>query len=676
MRVIDANLHISTMTSNNPTLTDLQNHWARTFIEELVRKSIFTGFPDRTFLPDRSMTRAEFATTIQKAFNQPRRRPYTPFNDVAISHWAAPAIQAAFEMQFLSGYPGNVFRPQGNITRLEVWLALGSGLALASSLSPSLGLEQVYSDANLIPTWARNPVSLATQAGMVVNYPNLQLLQPQKNATRGEVAAILYQALVYLGQAPDLDSPYLVRPGQTPIPTVKVNHRREFRGAWIAAVWNIDFPSQTGLSAAQQQAEMVSLLDRLQSLNFNAVILQVRIEGDALYASSLEPWSVWLTGTQGQAPGYDPLAFAIAECRKRGLEIHAWFNPYRARSRSTPIPQAGNHISVTNPDCVYRHGNLLWMDPGKKVVQDLTFNVIIDVVRRYDVDGVHLDDYFYPYPVAGQEFPDRATYNAYRQAGGNLSLNDWRRENVNQMVQRLQQGIKAVKPYVKFGISPFGIYRPDQPPGIKGLDQYDQLYADPKKWLAQGWIDYIAPQLYWLMDAPAQSYQTLLNWWLDQNPQMRHVYAGNNISRLDGKVWQVGEFDRQITLSRSWEKRLSLGNIFYSMKALRDNKQGISDLLKTKFYQQLALPPMMEWLNIPAAAPPSKVTKQGDTLTWQAGTNNLSNLRCWTLYQQQGSSWQLVQVIPSSVNSIKINPGTYALCGVDRTNRESLGIVI
>lgn len=672
------------MTSNNPTLTDLQNHWARNFIEELVRRGIFSGFPGRpgaaeqyrTFRPDQPMIRAEFAATIQKAFNQPRRRPYIPFNDVLISSWAAPAIQAAFEMQFLSGYPGNVFRPQGNITRLEVLLALGSGLALANSLNPSLRLEQIYSDANLIPPWARNPVSLATQAGMVVNYPSLQLLQPQRNATRGEVAAILYQALVYLGQAPDLDSAYLVRPGQNPIQTVQVGHRREFRGAWIATVWNIDFPSQTGLSAAQQQAEMVGLLDRIQSLNLNAVILQVRIEGDALYASSFEPWSVWLTGTQGQSPGYDPLGFAIAECRKRGLEIHAWFNPYRARSRSTAIPHAGNHISVTNPDCVYRHGNLLWMDPGKKVVQDLTFNVITDVVRRYDVDGVHLDDYFYPYPVAGQEFPDRATYNAYRQNGGSLSLNDWRRENVNQMVQRLHQGIKALKPYVKFGISPFGIYRPDQPPGIKGLDQYDQLYADPKKWLAQGWIDYIAPQLYWAIDPPAQSYRSLLNWWLDQNPQMRHVYTGNNISRLDGKVWQVGEFDRQLTLSRSWEKRLSLGNIFYSMKVLRDNKEGIGDLLKTKFYQSLALPPVMEWLNSPAAATPTKVTKQGDTLTWQVVTNNPSHLRCWTLYQQQGNNWQLVQVIPSAVTSIKINPGTYALCAVDRNNRETLGVVI
>ena len=672
------------MTSNNPTLTDLQNHWARTFIEELVKRNIFSGFPGRpgvaeqyrTFRPDQSMIRAEFAATIQKAFNQPRPRPYIPFNDVLINSWAAPAIQAAFEMQFLSGYPGNVFRPQGNITRLEVLLALGSGLSLASNLTPNISLEQVYSDANLIPAWARNPVALATQAGMVVNYPNLQLLQPQKNATRGEVAAILYQALVYLGQAPALDSTYLVRPGQTPVQTVKVNHRREFRGAWIATVWNIDFPSQTGLPAAQQQAEMISLLDRIQSLNLNAVILQVRIEGDALYASGIEPWSVWLTGTQGQAPGYDPLAFAIAECRKRGLEIHAWFNPYRARSRSTTIPHAANHISVTNPDVVYRYGNLLWMDPGKKVVQDLTFNVITDVVRRYDVDGVHLDDYFYPYPVAGQDFPDQATYNAYRQSGGNLNLNDWRRENVNQMVQRLHQGIKAVKPYVKFGISPFGIYRPDQPPGVKGLDQYDQLYADPKKWLDRGWIDYIAPQLYWLMDPPAQSYRTLLNWWLDQNPQMRHVYTGNNISRLDGKVWQVGEFDRQIALSRSWSDRLSLGNIFYSMKALRDNKEGISDLLKTKFYQQLALPPVMEWLNISAVTPPSKVTKQGDTLTWQVGANNLSHLRCWTLYQQQGSNWQLVQVIPTSVTSVKINSGTYALCGVDRNNRETLGVVV
>jgi uncharacterized lipoprotein YddW (UPF0748 family) len=459
---------------------------------------------------------------------------------------------------------------------------------------------------------------------------------------------------------------------------VKVSHRQEFRGAWIAAVWNIDFPSAPGLSTAQQQAELVGLLDRLQSLNVNAVIMQVRIEGDALYASNLEPWSVWLTGTQGKAPDpfYDPLEFAIAECRKRGLEFHAWFNPYRARSRSTVIPHAANHISVTNPDCVYSYANLLWMDPGKKVVQDLTFNAIVDVVRRYDVDGIHLDDYFYPYPVTGKDFPDQSTYNSYLQGGGSLNLKDWRRDNVNQMVRRLSQGIKAIKPYVKFGISPFGIYRPDQPPGVKGLDQFDQLYADPKKWLAEGSIDYLAPQLYWLIDPPAQSYRTLLNWWLDQNPQMRHVYAGNNISRLDGKVWQVGEFDRQLTISRDWFDRLSLGNIFYSMKALRDNKEGISDLLKTKFYQNLALPPVMTWLNSPAATPPTKVTRQGDTITWQNTGNSINSLRCWTLYQQQGNNWQLIRIIPAQATSAKVYPGNYALCGVDRTNRESLGVVV
>ncbi len=659
------------MTTGNLLLTDLQNHWARTFIEVLVQKNVFSGFPDRTFRPDRPMTRAEFAATILKAFNQPRRRSYIPFGDVPGNNWAAPAIQAAFEMQFLSGYPGNVFRPQGNITRLEVWLSLVSGLALAEKIKPSVNLEQVYQDAGLIPLWARNAIDLATQAGMVVNYPNLKFLEPQRNATRGEVAVIIYQALVYLGQAPDLNSPYLVRSN-----TVSVSHRREFRGAWVTTAWNIDFPTKTTLSTSEQQAELIAILDRLQALNFNAVIMQFRVDGDALYASELEPWSEWLTGTQGKAPDpfYDPMAFTIAECRKRGLELHAWFNPYRAKSHNLPLDHPPNHVTNTHPQGVHPYGNFLWMDPGDRKIQDLTYNVIMDVVRRYDVDGVHIDDYFYPYPISGQTFPDQTTYDAYRQGGGTMIRNDWRRDNVNQMVKRLFQGIKAAKPHVRFGISPFGIYRPDQPPGIRGLDQYDQLYADPKKWLAEGWVDYIAPQLYWRIDPIAQSYRQLLNWWLDQNPQMRHVYVGNNITRLENKVWQAEEFDRQITISRSWESRLSLGNIFYSMRIIRDNAEGIADLLKANFYQQLALPPIMPWLNTPAASLPTQVRRQGDTISWQLG--NIQNLRCWTLYQKQGNTWQLVQILPATATSVRVSAGDYALSAVDRANRESLGIAI
>jgi uncharacterized lipoprotein YddW (UPF0748 family) len=661
------------MTTGNLLLTDLQNHWARIFIEALVQKNVFSGFPDRTFRPDRSMTRAEFAATILKAFQQPRRRNYVPFGDVPGNNWAAPAIQAAFEMQFISGYPGNVFRPQGNITRLEVWLSLVSGLALAAKISPSVNLEQVYQDAGLIPLWARNAIALATQAGMVVNYPNLKFLEPHRNATRGEVAGIIYQALVSLGQAPELNSPYLVRTN-----AVAVSHRREFRGAWVTTAWNIDFPTKTTLSTSQQQAELIEILDRLQALNFNAVMMQFRVDGDALYASDLAPWSEWLTGTQGKAPEpfYDPLEFTIAQCRQRGLELHAWFNPYRARSHNRPLAHPPNHITNTHPQGVHPYGNFLWMDPGDQKIQDLTYNVIMDVVRRYDVDGVHIDDYFYPYPISGQAFPDQTTYDAYRQGGGTMSRNDWRRHNVNQMVQRLHQGIKAAKPHVRFGISPFGIYRPDQPSGIRGLDQYDQLYADPKKWLAEGWVDYIAPQLYWRIDPPAQSYRTLLNWWLDQNPQMRHVYVGNNITRLENQVWLAEEFDRQITLSRSWESRLSLGNIFYSMRIIRDNTQGIADLLKANFYQHLALPPVMPWLNPPAATPPTQVRRQGDTISWQIGNNKIQNLRCWTLYQKQGNAWQLVQILPANATSVRVGEGDYALSAVDRANRESLGITI
>ncbi len=659
-------------------LTDLQTHWAGSLITALVNLGIFSGFPDRTFRPEQSMTRAEFAATLHQAFSQPRRRTYTPFSDVPASHWAAPAIRTAFEMQFLSGYPGNIFRPQGPITRLEVLLSLVSGLALGENLTPHLNLEQVYNDASLIPTWARPAVRLATQAELVVNYPDLQRFTPHRSATRGEVGAIIHQALVYLGRRPRQDFPYLVALERQIGPTVQVNHRREFRGAWVASVWNIDFPSSAHLPTSQQQAELIALLERLQALNFNAVILQVRPEGDALYASSLEPWSAWLTGVQGRAPEpfYDPLELAIAAGHQRGLEVHAWFNPYRARSRGTAIAQAPSHITNTHPQAVYRYGTQLWMDPGLPIVQERTVNAILDVVRRYDIDGVHLDDYFYPYPIADQPFPDQATYNAYRQRGGRLSLEDWRRDNVNQLVQRLAQSIKAIKPHVRFGISPFGIYRPGQPPGIQGLDQYNQLYADPKQWLAAAWVDYIAPQLYWPIDPPAQSYRSLLNWWLDQNPQMRHIYTGNNISNLNGKAWTISEFEQQVTLSRSWETRLSLGNIFYSLKTLRDNQDGIATALRAQFYQQPALPPVMQWLSTVAAPPPLQVMRQGDTIQWQADRQAATTIRGWTLYQQQGTTWELMQILPATATTVRVNPGRYALAAVNRANRESLGVVV
>ena len=284
---------------------------------------------------------------------------------------------------------------------------------------------------------------------------------------------------------------------------------REFRGAWIATVNNIDWPSKPGLSTAAAQKELRAIIERAAQLKLNALIFQVRPACDALYVSKLEPWSEFLTGEMGKAPSpaWDPLAFAITEAHKRGLELHAWFNPYRARYSRTHGTVASTHISKTQPAVVKSYAGYQWMDPAEPKATAHSLAVILDVVRRYAVDGVHIDDYFYPYPVKGdkgkwKDFPDGASWKKYK---GKLTRGDWRRDHINRFVQRMYAEVKKIRPTVKVGISPFGIWRPGHPQQIKGLDAYEALYADARKWLNEGWLDYCAPQLYWRIAPKAQS---------------------------------------------------------------------------------------------------------------------------------------------------------------------------
>ncbi|TAE05392.1 MAG: hypothetical protein EAZ96_05685 [Oscillatoriales cyanobacterium] len=672
------------MVSNNISFSDIQNHWARQFIEGLMERAIVSGLPDRTFSPNTNLTRAQFATIVSKAFPTPDKQTYQPFADVPTTYWAAPAIQTAFKRGFISGYPNNLFKPENKITRVEAFLALVSGIFDANTAPPTnLVLSNIYQDSTEIPNYAKSAIALATQSEIVVNYPNLKLLNPAGNATRADVCAWVYQALVYLKKAPKIPSQYIVTIGKNPppaLPTVQVSHQREFRAAWVTTVWNIDWPSSAKLSTEQQKNELLKILDRLADMNFNAVILQIRPAGDALYASELEPWSAWLTGTQGKPPQpyYDPLEFAIIESHKRNIEVHAWLNPYRAKVSSKTPATVSPHISVTNPECVYAWGDQLWMDPGIATVQDRTYKVIIDVVKRYDIDGIHFDDYFYPYPIAGKEFPDSKTYNNYRSQGGKLSLGDWRRENVNSLIKRVAEGIKSTKSHVKFGISPFGIYRPGQPPGSRGLDTYEALYADSKKWLELGWVDYLTPQLYWRIDETAQSYPMLLNWWVANNPKQKHIYAGNNLGLLDGNKWTVAEINKQIQITRNLDEKLALGNIFFSMKSFTDNRQQIYDSLKATTYANLALVPAMPWLK--GTPPPTptgievKKVANSSVLSW----NNLAgnNICSWTIYQKNGNSWKLMRILNAETAEIAIQPGTYALCAVSRMAVESAGVVV
>ncbi len=453
---------------------------------------------------------------------------------------------------------------------------------------------------------------------------------------------------------------------------------REFRGAWVATVGNIDWPSQPGLPTAQQMSELLAILDRAVELRLNAIILQVRPSCDALYVSRLEPWSEYLSGRMGQGPNppYDPLAFAVEEAHKRGLELHAWFNPYRARTPSARSPVSNNHISKERPNMVKSYGGYLWLDPGDTNVQAYILRVMLDVLRRYDVDGIHIDDYFYPPPqkdVAGKilPFPDWSSWRGYLAGGGRLSREDWRRENVNNLVQTMYRAIKSEKPHVKFGVSPSGIWRPGTPPQIKGFDPYALIYADSRKWFANGWLDYFAPQLYWEIQAPGQSYPVLLKWWSSQNLKERHLWPGNAVSRLaSGRP--ATEILNQIQLTR--QEAGAGGNILWNFKPLLVNQGNIVAGLKDGVYEQPALVPASPWLS--RTQPPQpicSVVPMGTSnlkLNWRAGNSNEPAL--WLLQTKVAAGWG-AQVLPGQQHTWTVSslPQVVALSAVDRFGNAS-----
>jgi uncharacterized lipoprotein YddW (UPF0748 family) len=389
---------------------------------------------------------------------------------------------------------------------------------------------------------------------------------------------------------------------------------REFRAAWVATVGNIDWPSRPGLVPEIQRREALAILDLARQTGLNAVVLQVRASADAFYDSPVEPWSAYLTGRQGVAPepGYDPLAFWVKEAHRRGLLLHAWFNPFRARVAGARYDESDKHISKTRPDLVRSYGTMLWLDPGEPEARAITLSVVLDIVRRYDVDGVHIDDYFYPYPIAdpqrpGKEldFPDDPSWTKAQASGVTLTRADWRRDNIHRLIEQISKSIKAEKPQVLFGISPFGIPRPGQPVGVKGFDQYDKLYADAVHWVGQGWADYFSPQLYWKVDAPGQPFQPLLDHWIKVNSKNRHIWPGLSISRVreGNSGYDPAEILRQITLIRQTPG--STGHILFSFKALQANRLKLTDKLRDGPYKTPALVPISPWI---ASKPPAKPT--------------------------------------------------------------------
>lgn len=438
---------------------------------------------------------------------------------------------------------------------------------------------------------------------------------------------------------------------------------REFRGVWVATVNNIDWPSKRGLPAEQQRAEITAILDKSKALGLNAVIFQVRPATDALYASSLEPWSEYLTGTQGQSPGYDPLAVWIEEAHKRGLELHAWFNPYRSRHHEAKSPLAPNHLSRTQPGLVKKYGELLWLDPGEPAAAAHTLAVIRDVVRRYDVDGVHIDDYFYPYPVTKPlppgapkdarpeevDFPDEPSRKRYLANGGRLPVADWRRDNVNRLVEQIYRVVHEEKPWVQFGISPFGLGRPDRrPPTQKGFSQYDKLYADVELWMERGWGDYFVPQLYWPKSRPELPFAPMLDYWLSQNPTGRHVWPGVFTSAIgDEKRWTLDDIPEQIAATRA--RPAATGHIHFSAVALMENRRGINDRL-VPLYREPALVPASPWLKLPVpVAPVLKRSGRDVKVTAPAGATQL------IVWQFVGADWRL-WLQPVSLKQLMIDP--------------------
>lgn len=402
--------------------------------------------------------------------------------------------------------------------------------------------------------------------------------------------------------------------------------KREFRAAWIATVGNIDWPSKKGLSAQQQQQEFINYLDFLQGNGFNAVIVQVRPAADAFYPSPYEPWSVYLSGKQGQAPfpKYDPLLFMIHETHKRNMEFHAWFNPYRALVNSNINPNPSDHATRTHPEWVINYGGKSYFDPGNPEAKNYILKVILDVVKRYDIDGVHIDDYFYPYRIAGQNFNDKASYNKYNNG---LSLADWRRNNVNLFVSQIYNLIKKEKYWVKFGISPFGIWRnqKDDPDGsaTAGSSCYDELYSDVRLWMRNRWLDYVVPQLYWENGHRVAAYDILLPWWI-QNKGERHLYIGLGVYRMVNArsgVWsKPDEILKQITMLRGQKAD---GVVLYSISNFNKIGSALEDSLRTHYFGTIAIPPKMPWLKgMNPPKPNLQITKHstGNFLSWE--TNN------------------------------------------------------
>ncbi len=463
------------------------------------------------------------------------------------------------------------------------------------------------------------------------------------------------------------------RPGGTWTPPPVA---REFRAAWVSPVEGGEWPSRVGMTDAEQQAQLVGLFDRAAAIGLNAVILHVRPAADALYPTPRAPWSSYLT-RGGAAPGYDPLAFAIREAHRRGLQLHVWFNPFRAAPPDERHAPAGaQRVAGEHPEWLVRYGSQRWIDPGYPDARRHVLESLLEVVDRYDVDGLHLDDYFYPYREeetvtrrvrVGRHtrvehsshtiaFDDERSWARY---GSGESRSAWRRENVSEFVRQLYAGVKARKPSVLVGISPFGIWRPGSPQGVTGLDAYEEIYADSRRWLREGWLDYLAPQLYWASDGEQARFRKLDAWWRSENPQHRHVWPGLLTMRVaeGSNRWPVGEIPREVELLRAAREPAgeSLGHVHFRLKSLLASAPGgLGDRLAATLYAAPAVPPASPWLGAAVpAAPRFAGCANGSLVTVSAG--DATRVRWWLASWRDARGVWETQLLPG--DSPVISPG-------------------
>ena len=454
----------------------------------------------------------------------------------------------------------------------------------------------------------------------------------------------------------------------------------EFRGVWVATVENIDWPSKRGLSNPAQKEEFIALLDRHQKNGMNAIIMQVRPSGDALYPSTLEPWSEYLMGTQGLPPSpfYDPLEFMIAETHKRGMEFHAWINPYRAVFNVKKSSIAPSHITRIHPEWFLTYGDKKYFNPGLPQVWQHTNRIVRDLVSRYDIDAIHMDDYFYPYRIAGKEFPDEKTYQQYSRG---LSKDDWRRSNCDTIVKQLYATIHQIKPGVGFGISPFGIWRnkSKDPRGSDtkaGQTNYDDLYADILLWLEKGWVDYIAPQIYWEHDHPLVNYDTLIQWW-NKNSYGKNLYIGHGMYKAGtSSAWRdKNEMPYQIKKMRALEN--TNGSIYFSSSSFNNNINNWNDSLQQNYYQKPALLPSLPWLVQYKVETP--VVNKQSTNSYEIKVKATSTIKQYAIVENLNNLFTVSILLPPNTKMIQLNAlgipkkpnATYWLVAVGKQNQLS-----